>query len=73
MRLSRGREPIPLGTLAAAYAEVGRFSEAVKTADQAISLAAARGDAATADALRRQSQFYRTGSPYHESPTPHLP
>ena len=30
-------------TLAAAYAEVGRFSEAVTTADRAISLAAARG------------------------------
>ena len=73
VQLSGGREPIPLGTLAAAYAEVGRFSEAVKTADRAISLAAARGDAATADALRRQSQIYRTCSPYHESPSPRLP
>jgi tetratricopeptide (TPR) repeat protein len=73
VRLSREQEPVPLGTLAAAYAEAGRFSDAVKTADRAISLAAARGDAATADALRRQSQFYRTGSPYHEPPAPRLP
>jgi len=73
VKLSRGQEPIPLGTLAAAYAEAGRFSEAVKAADRAISLATARGDAATADALRRQSRFYRTGSPYYESPSPRLP
>jgi protein O-mannosyl-transferase len=68
VKLSRGLEPIPLGTLAAAYAEMGRFAEAVTVADRAIALAATRNDPAAADALRRQSQLYRTGSPYHEQP-----
>jgi tetratricopeptide (TPR) repeat protein len=68
VKLSRGLEPIPLATLAAAYAEAGRFAEAVEIAQRAISLAAARNDATTADALRRQSQLYRAGSPYRESP-----
>jgi protein O-mannosyl-transferase len=70
VKLSRGQEPLPLGTLAAAYAEVGRFAEAVKIADRAIVLAAARDDAVMADALRRQRQCYRTGSPYRESAPP---
>ena len=34
VQLSDGREPAILGTLAAAYAEAGRFSEAVQTARQ---------------------------------------
>jgi protein O-mannosyl-transferase len=68
VKLSRGLEPIPLGTLAAAYAEMGRFTEAVTIADRAIALATARNDATTADALRRQNQRYRAGSPYHEQP-----
>ena len=73
VKLSRGLEPIPLGTLAAAYAEAGRFAEAVKIADRAIALATARNDAATADALRRQSQLYRAGSPYHAAAADPLP
>jgi tetratricopeptide (TPR) repeat protein len=68
VKLSRGLEPIPLATLAAAYAEAGRFAEAVEVAQRAIALATARNDATTADALRRQSEFYRAGSPYHEPP-----
>ena len=34
MKLSRGLEPIPLATLAAAYAEAGRFAEAVEIAQR---------------------------------------
>jgi protein O-mannosyl-transferase len=68
VKLSGGKEPVPLGTLAAAYAEAGRFAEAVKAAEQAIALAAARNDAVTADTLRRQCQRYRAGTPYRESP-----
>ncbi len=75
VKLSRGLEPIPLGTLAAAYAEAGRFAEAVAVANRAIALAAAQNDSATADALRRQSRLYRAGSPYHlpRSPRPPQP
>ena len=38
-KLSDSREPAILGTLAAAYAETGRFAEAVKTAREALQLA----------------------------------
>jgi protein O-mannosyl-transferase len=68
VRLSRGRSPVPLGTLAAAYAEDGKYADAVKTADLAIAIAARQGDAATAAALRKQSQCYRSGAPYHQAP-----
>jgi tetratricopeptide (TPR) repeat protein len=64
VRLSRAADPIPLGTLAAAYAETGRYSDAVQTADRAILLATDRGDAKMADALRRQNQCYRKGTPF---------
>ena len=42
VRLSGGRQPAILSTLAAAYAEAGRFSEAVETAQQALDLARGR-------------------------------
>ena len=38
-RLSGGQKPAILGTLAAAYAEAGRFPEAVQTARKALKLA----------------------------------
>jgi len=70
VKLSRGLEPIPLATLAAAYAETGRFAEAVQIAERAIALASAQNDAATADALRQQSKLYRAGSPYRQPSRP---
>jgi protein O-mannosyl-transferase len=65
-RLSDGREAAIIGTLAAAYAEAGRFSEAVKTAEQALALAASQNNAALADALRTRIKLYQSHSPYHE-------
>jgi tetratricopeptide (TPR) repeat protein len=70
VKLSRGLEPIPLATLAAAYAETGRFAEAVQIAERAIALASQQNDAATADALRQQSKLYRAGSPYRQPSRP---
>ena len=54
-RLSGGSEPGFLDTLAAAYAEAGRFPEAVKTAEEARTLAAQRGNRALADRLAAPS------------------
>jgi protein O-mannosyl-transferase len=51
-QLARGKNPVILETLAAAYAEAGRFGEAVKTIDRALPLAA--GDPALAAALEKQ-------------------
>ena len=41
---TQNQDAMTLGTLAAAYAEAGRFSDAVATADKAASLAAAAGN-----------------------------
>ena len=56
-----------LDTLAAAYAEAGRFSEAVQTAERALQLATAEGNAALADAIRTHVKFYRAHSPYRDA------
>lgn len=39
------RQPVPLTTLAAAYAEAGRFEEATRTAERALALAKAANHA----------------------------
>jgi superkiller protein 3 len=67
VRLSGGSDPALFVTLAAAYAEAGRFSEAVKTAERALALATANKDAETAQALQEQIKLYRACSPFHEA------
>jgi hypothetical protein len=50
-------------TLAAAYAEVGRFSDAIKTAEVAYRLANDSGNVALARAARAHITLYRSGEP----------
>jgi tetratricopeptide (TPR) repeat protein len=50
--LTSGRDPVPLATLAAAYAEVGRFDKAVESENRAIDLATQQGNAPMAATLR---------------------
>jgi hypothetical protein len=52
-----------LDTLAAAYAEVGRFPEAVATAQRAASLAAEAGNTPLTEAARDHVKLYQAGSP----------
>ncbi len=66
-RLSGGSEPGFLDTLAAAYAEAGRFPEAVKTAEEARTLAAQRGNRALADRLAAHIKLYRAGTPFRDA------
>ena len=63
-RLSGGRNPSILGTLAAAYAESGRFPEAVTTAQRALALAIAQTNTAQVISLKEQVGLYRAGSPF---------
>jgi tetratricopeptide (TPR) repeat protein len=56
--------PLMVGTLAAAYAEAGRFDDAVKTAESALSLAA--GDEAVEKKNRECLAAYRAGKPWRE-------
>jgi tetratricopeptide (TPR) repeat protein len=54
-----GNNPTLLGTLAAAYAETGNFSNAAATARKALQLAGS--DPAAADAFRREIKLYEAG------------
>jgi Flp pilus assembly protein TadD len=56
--------PQYLDTLAAAYAEAGRFADAGRVARQAIGLAG--NDAETAATLRRRLALYEAERPYRE-------
>jgi tetratricopeptide (TPR) repeat protein len=59
-----------VNTLAAAYAEAGRFPDAVTAAEMALKLATNAGDAPTASTTRRLLTLYREGKPCREG-TPH--
>jgi tetratricopeptide (TPR) repeat protein len=59
-------EPLFVGTLAAAYAEAGRFPEAVTTAEKAEQLATSAGLKKVAEKNQQLLELYRTGKPYHE-------
>ena len=61
-------ETLLVGTLAAAYAEAGRFPEAVATAEKASALAS---DLGQKDLLKKNQyllELYRSQKPYHETP-----
>ena len=67
VQLSGGQDANILGTLAAAYAEAGRFSDAVQTAQRALALAVRQKNSALADVLRARLGRYQNNSPYHET------
>jgi len=69
-RLSNGRNPVMETTLAAAYAEAGRFPEAVTTAQRALQLANSQNNAALIAALKAQLKLYQAGSSFHQTVTP---
>lgn len=55
-----------LDTLAAAYAEVGDFAKAVKTAEECLRMAVSYGDAALAQEVERRLSLYRSGTAFRE-------
>jgi tetratricopeptide (TPR) repeat protein len=64
--LTQRQDAQVLNILAAAYAEAGRFPDAIRTAEEAIPLAAAAKQAGLARALQRNLQLYRTGQPVRQ-------
>jgi tetratricopeptide (TPR) repeat protein len=64
--VTRFHRTIMVGTFAAAYAEAGRFTEAVATAQKACALAAAEGDRVLLARNQQLLELYRAGKPYHE-------
>jgi tetratricopeptide (TPR) repeat protein len=66
-KLSDYKDAVFLDTLAAAYAETGRFHEAVQTAQKAVELALAEGRAQLAEAIKKRMQLYKAGKVFYES------
>jgi protein O-mannosyl-transferase len=65
-RLTNYKQAPMVGVLAAAYAEAGRFTDAVATARQAIDLATAAGDQQFAAMNQQLLKLYRSDRAYHE-------
>jgi hypothetical protein len=66
--LTGHKRPLFLGTLSAAYAEAGRFDEAVETATQAEALARAAGYETLAERDKHLAELFRSRQPFHETP-----
>jgi tetratricopeptide (TPR) repeat protein len=64
VQLSDGQNPVYLDTLAAAYAEVGRFPDAVTTARKALDLAAAQHLGRLMEALGTRIKLYESNQAY---------
>ena len=71
-RLTNNQSAIHLGTLAAAYAEAGRFPDAVRTAELSIQIATARGQQQIVAMNQQFLNLYRAGKPWHQ-PLPAKP
>jgi tetratricopeptide (TPR) repeat protein len=67
-QLTGDGNPVVLDTLAAAYAEAGRFSEAIETATRALDLSVAQNNKPLAEVIQNQLKLFETHSPYHEKP-----
>jgi tetratricopeptide (TPR) repeat protein len=68
IRLSEDGDARTLDALAAAYAETGRFDEAVKAARTAADSALARGDQEQANRIKARMALYQSGRAYREDP-----
>jgi protein O-mannosyl-transferase len=66
-----GNNPVILRTLAAAFAEAGRFSEAAETAQRALTLPGAQSDAKLAGQLQSEMKLYQAGSSFHSPAQTH--
>jgi len=62
---TRHSDPAVLDVLACAYAEAGRFEDAVRTAQKALTLARELGHDRLAEAVRQRLVLFEAGQPYH--------
>ncbi len=68
VKLSGGKQPAILSTLAAAYAEAKRFPDARATAQKALILADVQHKSKLVESLRAKLQLYDSGAAYREMP-----
>jgi tetratricopeptide (TPR) repeat protein len=62
----QGQIPSCLDTLAAAYAEVGRYPEALATAKKAVEIATSQGDTQLAQSIQSRINKYASAKPWRE-------
>jgi tetratricopeptide (TPR) repeat protein len=67
-KLTEYKQPMMVGTLAAAYAETGRFAEAVTTAEKAKTLAEQANQTELAARNHTLLERYRSGQPARDTP-----
>jgi tetratricopeptide (TPR) repeat protein len=72
-QLTNYKNPSLMGTLAAAYASAGKFTEAIDTAKTAINLADAANQPQIKNIIQYHLSFYTQGKPYIEPPPKPLP
>jgi cytochrome c-type biogenesis protein CcmH/NrfG len=65
--LSGGRQPLFFRTLAAAYAETGRFSDAIAVVQQTVAIARMQGQTGLANLLEEDVLLYRGHLPLREN------
>ena len=66
-QLSGGTNPVVIGTLAAGYAEAGKFAEAVEAGNRARQVALARTNSVLAESLEKRLRSYQAGSPWRDT------
>jgi Tfp pilus assembly protein PilF len=66
-QLAGRAQPVALDTLAMAYAETGRFDEAVQTGQEAVNLARAAGQKDDAAIMQQRLELYQKHRPWRES------
>src|SRR5206468_8334079 len=66
LRISAGKIPMIFRVLAAAYAEDGRFSQAIESAQRGADLATSQGNSALAAELQSNIALYQTGTPLRD-------
>ena len=66
-----GGNPFVLCTLAAAYAETGRFPDAVETAQRGLQLAQAQSNPGLAGQLQFELKLFQEGRPFHRPEQKH--
>jgi tetratricopeptide (TPR) repeat protein len=70
LRISGGKIPMIFRVLAAAYAEDGRFSQAIETAQRGADLATSQGNSGLAAELQSNIALYQAGTPLRDPSLP---
>jgi tetratricopeptide (TPR) repeat protein len=66
-RMTQNKNPVFARTLAAAYAEMGRFEDAINAAENALRSATTSGNTSLVDEIRDQLVVHRAGHPFRDN------